>query len=284
MTVSTIASIAAGVTRSLSSSTGSSGSASIASSVASLLTASGGGDSSSDSLSSSLSNITALQSQLASLRAVTQSVAQTGALVSTAQGGVSEIAKALDRMQDLSQQASDANLSTSERASLDQEFQSLRDTINRIANDTSFGDQKLLDGSLDSQALQQATDDSNSTDDDGFQIASLTDASLFGTGDDVNLLSASSAQNASQLVSSAQNTVATQAATLDSLGQGIDLAFGSLQTASQNQDAASSFLTDDDLLSASTGSQQAQMLQQATAALQAQTSKLPGNILSLLAE
>lgn len=293
MTVSSIASIAATIANSVANqkSSNSSSSTDIATSVASLLSASStdaSGDSDSSLLNSlsSIANATGLQAQLASLRAATQNVAQTGALVSTASSGVSEISKVLDQMQDLTQEASADDLSSSERATLDGEFQALRAAITRIANDTTFEGQGLLDGSLNSSALQQLGSDSSDTDSgSGFSIADLRDSALFGNSQP-DLLSASDAQAASQAVSTAQNTVDDQQATLDEVGQSIDLAFGSLQTASQNQEAASSTLTEDDLLGASdsSNSQQTQLQAQAQQALAAQTSKLPNNILSLLAE
>ena len=288
MTVSSIASIAASITNSLANqktnSSGTSGTG-IAASVANLLSASSGASDSGDSLLSVLlADTTGQQTQQSSLRAATQNVAETGAMVNTASDGVSEIAQVLDQMQELAQEASAGDLSSDERTTLNTAFQALSSVITDIANGTSFEGQSLLDGSFNSQALQQANGDNNDSD-NSFSIADLRSSALFGSGN-VDLLSASDAQAASQAVSTAQNTVSDQQTTLDDLSQGIDLALASLQTASQNQDAANSTLTDNDLLSTSNAnsSPQAQLQAQSQQALVAQTSKLPNNILTLLAE
>ena len=288
MTVSSIASIAASITNSLANqktnSSGTSGTG-IAASVANLLSASSGASDGGDSLLSVLlADTTGQQTQQSSLRAATQNVAETGAMVNTASDGVSEIAQVLDQMQELAQEASAGDLSSDERTTLNTAFQALSSVITDIANGTSFEGQSLLDGSFNSQALQQANGDNNDSD-NSFSIADLRSSALFGSGN-VDLLSASDAQAASQAVSTAQNTVSDQQTTLDDLSQGIDLALASLQTASQNQDAANSTLTDNDLLSTSNAnsSPQAQLQAQSQQALVAQTSKLPNNILTLLAE
>lgn len=288
MTVSSIASIAASITNSLANqktnSSGTSGTGIVAS-VANLLSASSGASDGGDSLLSVLlADTTGQQTQQSSLRAATQNVAETGAMVNTASDGVSEIAQVLDQMQELAQEASAGDLSSDERTTLNTAFQALSSVITDIANGTSFEGQSLLDGSFNSQALQQANGDNNDSD-NSFSIADLRSSALFGSGN-VDLLSASDAQAASQAVSTAQNTVSDQQTTLDDLSQGIDLALASLQTASQNQDAANSTLTDNDLLSTSNAnsSPQAQLQAQSQQALVAQTSKLPNNILTLLAE
>jgi flagellin len=268
MTVSTIASIAAGIGRNLGNSN-----AKVASSVKSLVT---GSKANIDVASLSVSN--SLQTQITTLRTATQNVAQASSLVRVAEGGASDIGKALSRLQQLSQQASSGSLSASERTALNIEFQALRTQINRIANNASFDGQKLLDGSLTSESLAITAEG-----EDGFSIASLTDEGLFG-GQPLDLLSAENAQAASDAVKAASTIVSEQQAALGELGQGLEYAFASIQTASVNQDAARAVLSDTDFTSITTESQQAQVQAQATAALLAQTNKLPNNILALLTE
>ena len=268
MTVSTIASLAAGIGRTLGNQN-----AKVATSVQSLVS---GNKSSIDVSTLNVGN--SLQSQISSLRSATQNVAQASAMVRVAESGVSDISRALGRLQDLSARASNSSISDAERRQLDLEFQSLRGTINRIANNSRFGDQKLLDGSLTSTALQMTAEG-----EDGFAIGSLTDEALFGKGE-TNLLSASGAQAAAAKVSSAQTYVATQKTTLGELDKGLDFAFASLESAGINQEAARAVLFDADFADITNESQQARVQAQATNALLAQTNKLPSNILGLISE
>lgn len=266
MTVSTIASIAAGIGRTLGNQN-----TKVATSVKSLVS---GSKASVDV--SSLSVASTLQSQISSLRSATQNVAQASALVRVAQGGVSEISRAFARLQELSARASGAN-SANERAALDIEFQSLRSTINRIASSTSFGSQKLLDGSLTSDSLQITAEG-----EDGFAIADLSADALIG--DDASLLTADGAQQAFDKIRAAQTVVTEQQATLGALDEGLDFAFASIDTAAQNQEAARAVLSDADFAEVASESVQAKVQAQATSALLAQTSRLPNNVLALLTE
>lgn len=268
MTVSTIASLAAGISRTLSNQN-----AKVATSVKTLVSRS-----SAAADLSGLNVANTLQSQISSLRVATQNVAQASAMVRVAEGGAGEISRALGRLQELSTRASSGSLSEAERRQLDIDFQSLRGAINRLATRTTFNDRPVLDGSLTSDSLQITPEG-----EEGFAIGSLTDEALFGS-EDVNLLTQENAQQASQLVQQAQGYVAAQQTTLGALQEGLDYAFASLESATLNQDAARAMLSDSDFMQAATDSQQALVQAQATSALLAQTNKLPGNILALLSE
>ena len=69
-------------------------------------------------------------------------------LLSTADQAYGDVISYLQRIRELAVQASNDTNSTADRASLDQEAQSLLDGINQIANNTSWAGQNLLDGSF----------------------------------------------------------------------------------------------------------------------------------------
>lgn len=84
-------------------------------------------------------------------------------LSQTAEGALGEIGNNLQRMRELAVQASNATNSDSDRASINNEIQSLATEIDRVAQGTSFNGSKLLDGSFSSKTFQvgsnnQATD------------------------------------------------------------------------------------------------------------------------------
>lgn len=70
-------------------------------------------------------------------------------VVETADGAMGEISSMLQRMSQLAVQASNGTMSDDDRAVIDNEIQQLKQEITRIANDTEFNGQKLLDGSFD---------------------------------------------------------------------------------------------------------------------------------------
>lgn len=79
-------------------------------------------------------------------------------VVEIADGALSEIHSILQRMSELSIQASNGTLTDADREIINQEVIQLKDEINRIADTTDFNGQSLLDGTFD---LKGYTDDKN---------------------------------------------------------------------------------------------------------------------------
>jgi len=75
-------------------------------------------------------------------------------LSQTAEGALSELAANLQRIRELAVQSANATNSASDRATLDQEVQQRLAEIDRIAAQTSFNGQKILDGSFGTAAFQ----------------------------------------------------------------------------------------------------------------------------------
>ncbi|WP_440053923.1 flagellin [Pseudoalteromonas sp. T1lg65] len=70
-------------------------------------------------------------------------------LAQTAEGAMDEVTSMLQRMRTLAQQAANGSNTDADRLSLQEEAVQLKEEINRIAKDTTFGGQNLLDGSYD---------------------------------------------------------------------------------------------------------------------------------------
>jgi len=75
-------------------------------------------------------------------------------LAQTAEGALGEISNNLQRVRELSVQSANATNSSSDRAALDQEVQQLLAEVNRVASQTSFNGQKVLDGNFGSAVFQ----------------------------------------------------------------------------------------------------------------------------------
>ena len=67
-------------------------------------------------------------------------------LLATAESGLSDISDILGKMRELSVQASTDTLNDADRASIDLEFQSLKDELTRIANVTEYNGMNILNG------------------------------------------------------------------------------------------------------------------------------------------
>lgn len=75
-------------------------------------------------------------------------------LAQTAEGSLQEITNNLQRVRELAVQSANATNSASDRAALDQEVQQLLSEIDRVASQTSFNGQKVLDGNFGNATFQ----------------------------------------------------------------------------------------------------------------------------------
>ncbi|GHY02781.1 flagellin FlaB [Vibrio cholerae] len=79
-------------------------------------------------------------------------------IAQTAEGAMNETTNILQRMRDLALQSSNGSNSSSERRAIQEEVSALNDELNRIAETTSFGGNKLLNGSFGSKSFQIGAD------------------------------------------------------------------------------------------------------------------------------
>jgi len=75
-------------------------------------------------------------------------------LAQTAEGALQQSTNILQRMRDLSLQSANGSNSTTERQALSQEVNQLKEELNRIADTTTFGGQKLLSGEFGTKQFQ----------------------------------------------------------------------------------------------------------------------------------
>jgi flagellin len=79
-------------------------------------------------------------------------------IAQTAEGAMNESTNILQRMRDLSLQSANGSNSKAERVAIQEEVTALNDELNRIAETTSFGGNKLLNGTYGSQSFQIGAD------------------------------------------------------------------------------------------------------------------------------
>jgi flagellin len=75
-------------------------------------------------------------------------------MAQTAEGAMQESTNILQRMRDLALQSANGSNSATDREALQKEVSQLQTELTRIANTTSFGDQKLLDGTFGTKSFQ----------------------------------------------------------------------------------------------------------------------------------
>ncbi|WP_282177740.1 flagellin [Vibrio nereis] len=95
-----------------------------------------------------------LESQMRGLDVAVRNANDGISIMQTAEGAMKETTNLLQRMRDLSLQSSNGSNSQAERDALQEEMTALNDELNRIAETTSFGGRKLLNGSFASSSFQ----------------------------------------------------------------------------------------------------------------------------------
>ncbi|GAA4015288.1 flagellin [Actimicrobium antarcticum] len=100
-------------------------------------------------------------------------------LAQTAEGDLAQIGNNLQRIRELAVQSANGSNSASDRASINNEAKSLAAEIDRVAQNSSFNGNKLLDGSFNAQSFQIGA---NGTANDQVTISSISSARTSALG------------------------------------------------------------------------------------------------------
>ena len=198
------------------------------------------------------------------------------------------IAAALQRIRELSVQAANDTYTSGDRDDMQKEVLQLLSEIDRIANDTQFNNQSLLQGSFNGgkQIHTGADKDQTIT----ITITSMTTDALsittaemvsFGTGA-TNASNQAAANSAIAFVDSALDKVADMRATLGSYQNRFESVISNLSNISENTSASRSRIMDADIAAETAALTQNAILQQAGTAILAQANQQPQIALQLL--
>ena len=95
-----------------------------------------------------------LEAQMSGIDVAVRNANDGISIMQTAEGAMNETTNIMQRMRDLSLQASNGSNSQSERTAIQEEITALNDELNRIAETTSFGGKKLLNSNFGSTSFQ----------------------------------------------------------------------------------------------------------------------------------
>lgn len=210
-------------------------------------------------------------------------------LINTAEGALSEQSSILVRMRELASQAATGTVGSSQRATIDREFQALMAEIDRIAAVTEFNGQNLIDGSLantttvTSVVIQigiQATANDRLYLNSAVDLTAINAASLQIST--LNVQYASSALAALASLDSAIATVTDGRGRLGAVQNRLTYTIANLAVTSENLIAAESQIRDADYAAEISEFTKNQILTQAATAILAQANLVPQTVLQLL--
>lgn len=95
-----------------------------------------------------------LEAQMSGIDVAVRNANDGISIMQTAEGAMNETTNIMQRMRDLSLQASNGSNSQSERTAIQEEITALNGELNRIAETTSFSGKKLLNGNFGSTSFQ----------------------------------------------------------------------------------------------------------------------------------
>ncbi len=98
-----------------------------------------------------------MNSQIENLDQATQNAGDGVSVIEIADGALSEIHEMLQRINELAVKASTGTITDDDRLTIDNEVQQLKEEITRIANETEFNGQSLLDGTFDLKGCTTST-------------------------------------------------------------------------------------------------------------------------------
>jgi flagellin len=206
-------------------------------------------------------------------------------MAQTAEGALSKVGDALQRMRELAVQARNSTNSGSDKDSLNKEFKQLSSEIGRVLDGTTFNGQPIL-ASTGTQTFQVGA---NTTVNDTIDITTVNltlDASITAVTDALVVIDstadAAAIATVMNSIDGALDLINDTRATYGASQSRFDSVIANLQTAVENQSAARSRIMDADFAAETAALSRAQILQQAGNAMVAQANQLPQQVLQLL--
>ncbi len=214
-----------------------------------------------------------LKAQIRSSRQANRNANDGISLVQTAEGGLNEIGNIIVRLRELGIQASSDTVGDVERGFLNKEVDQLKQEVSRIANVTTWGKTKLLDGSSPQFDFQVGLFNNQENDRISFNAAENV-ATLDALGmTDLDYTNKEGAQMGLASLDSAQSMVNGMRASLGALQNRLTSTVDNLAVAEENMSAANSRIRDTDVAQASSESTRNNILLQASTATLAQANQ-----------
>ena len=193
-------------------------------------------------------------------------------LAQTAEGALSTMTDALQRMRELAVQAQNGTNGTTDRANLNTEYQQLSQEITRVASQTKFNGTAIVGASAGANVFQVGANN-------GDTLTITTSAVTTVAGD---LTTAANASTAVAALDAKLDSITTNRATYGAAMSRFSFAISNLSITQENQAAARGRIVDADFASETANMSRAQILQQAGTAMVSQANQLSNNVMSLL--
>ena len=232
----------------------------------------------------------ALRSDIRALRQAVRNANDGISLINVTEGALNEQSSILIRLRELSSQASTGTVGSTERQTIQLEFDALRSEIDRIADTTAFNGQKLVNGSLASTVssgsqilIQVGLDsgvDSRINLNTQVNLASVTASSLSIA--DLSLTTTAGALSSLDQINSSISVVTQGRGKVGAVQNRLMRTISNLSITIENLQAAESAIRDADIAEEVALLTRNQILVQASTAMVGQANLIPQSVLQLL--
>ena len=232
----------------------------------------------------------ALRSDIRALRQGIRNANDGISLINVTEGALNEQSGILIRLRELASQAATGTVGSTERATIQLEFASLRNEIDRISATTEFNGQKLIDGSLSASVATanqiqiqigiDSTSNSRINLNTEVNLSAVTASSL-----SIDILAVSTAGAALTALDSINTAIATVTASRGAIGavqNRLVRAISSQAITVENLQAAESAIRDADIAEEVALLTRNQILVQTATAAVGQANLIPQSVLQLL--
>ena len=221
-----------------------------------------------------------LTAEIQGLNMAVRNAADSQAMLATAEGASAEIHTILLRMRELAVQSSNGTMNTGDRNAVSSEFTALEAEINRIANNTTWAGEELLDGTFSVINVGRFQVGADAAETITHRIERLNTTAI-GIVAAIDMTTFTKAQSAITALDTSISQVGTEREQLGAVMNRLDHTIANLQQISTNLSAAKGRLVDADFAAETSNLARTQVLQQASMAMLAQANAAKQNILSL---
>jgi len=232
-----------------------------------------------------------MTAQINGLSAAVRNANDANSMVATAEGALQEVTDMLQRMRELSVQVTGTTTSD-DRTYLNNEFVALRSEIQRIAENTEWNGNTIMDGTAGNATGVSAVNYQIGVDggdtievtfgnflSGGSTMSALQQSTLSGAAASLGL---SNASTAISRIDTAIEAVSTQRSAFGAASNRLTHAADNLTNIKINAESSRSQILDTDYAAATAELARTQIIQQAGTAMLAQANQLPQTVLALL--
>jgi len=219
---------------------------------------------------------------LSQIKGYEQSIRNTqdgDSLLSIADGSMNNVSEHLQRIRELTVQAGNSTLGSSERSAVNAEINQRLTDINRIADTTKFNNINLLNSSAPATFKLQIGPGTSDTMDIGTALGNSRATAIgLPSAGSVNLSTATAANNFLTTIDTAINTVNTKRSTIGAYQNRLDSVINNLSVTSMNISSANSRIRDTDIASETSHFVRNQLLQQYGVSLMSQVNSMHSTV------